>query len=56
MEGWPPALVRDGWRDPLAMRKYDISDSELDRVLHAAGLENESTVALIRMEPDGRSG
>lgn len=54
VEGWPTVLVRDGRRDPLAMRKHDISDSELDRVLHAAGLENESTVALARLEPNGK--
>ena len=54
VEGRPTALVHDGQRDPVAMRKHDVSDSELDRVLHAAGLEDESSIALARLEPNGK--
>lgn len=54
VEGWPTVLVRDGRRDPMALRKHDISDSELNRALHAAGLEDESTIAIARLEPNGK--
>jgi uncharacterized membrane protein YcaP (DUF421 family) len=54
VEGWPTVLVRDGRRDRSKMRHHDISDSELDRALHEAGLEDEATIAVARLEPNGK--
>src|ERR1700759_4561612 len=39
MEGFPTILVRDGKRDPAALRSQGIPDAALDRALHGAGIE-----------------
>lgn len=54
IEGWPAVVIRDGERDARALRKHDLSDTELDRALHAAGLSDESGVVVGRLEPNGR--
>ncbi|MDO1530248.1 hypothetical protein QMK61_15530 [Fulvimonas sp. R45] len=52
--GSPAVLARRGRRDPAALRRHDIGDPEFERELHAAGLEDESTVLLARLEPNGK--
>ena len=54
IEGWPAVVIRDGRRDAGVLRRHDLSDTELDRALHAAGLSDESGVVVGRLEPDGR--
>jgi uncharacterized membrane protein YcaP (DUF421 family) len=54
VEGMPSILARNGRRDPHALRRHDVADSEFDRELHVAGLEDESSVLLARLEPNGK--
>lgn len=53
IEGTPAILARHGRRDRLALRRHNVPEAEFDRQLHRAGLEDESTVALARLEPNG---
>lgn len=54
IEGHPTVLARDGRRDPQALRRSDVADAEFDRALHEHGLEDESSVSLARLEPNGK--
>jgi len=54
VEGLPAELVRDGRRDPVAMRKQDLPEAAFNRALHAAGMEDESSVVIGRLEPNGK--
>lgn len=53
VEGEPAILARDGKRDRAALLRHNIPDAEFDRELHRAGLEDESSVKLARLEPNG---
>jgi uncharacterized membrane protein YcaP (DUF421 family) len=54
IEGRPTVLARDGRRDPQALRRCDVSSTEFERALHTHGLEDESSVVLARLEPNGK--
>lgn len=54
MEGFPTILVRDGKRDPAALRSQNIPDAALDRALHGAGIETDRDVETGRLEPNGK--
>lgn len=54
VEGFPALLIKDGKRDPVALRRHDIPDAALDRALRAAGLERDIEVETGRLEPNGR--
>jgi uncharacterized membrane protein YcaP (DUF421 family) len=54
VEGMPAILARDGLRDPKALRAQNVPDAAFDRALHGAGLEDESTIVLARLEPNGK--
>lgn len=54
MEGFPTILVRNGKRDPTALRSQSIPDAALDRALHGAGMETEEGVETGRLEPNGK--
>lgn len=53
IEGEPAILARDGRRDRAALRRHNIPEAEFERELHRAGMEDESGVALARLEPNG---
>lgn len=53
-EGWPAILVRNGRRAPEVLRRCNIPTAVFERALHAAGLEDETTVITARLEPNGR--
>lgn len=54
MEGFPTILVRNGKRDPAALRNQNIPDAALDRALHGAGIETDRDVETGRLEPNGK--
>lgn len=54
MEGFPTVLIREGQRDPKALRRQNLTDAALDRALHAVGLEDERDIVLGRLEPNGK--
>lgn len=54
MEGFPAILIREGRRDPKALRRQNLTDAALDRALHAVGLEDEREIVLGRLEPNGK--
>jgi uncharacterized membrane protein YcaP (DUF421 family) len=54
MEGFPTVLIRDGKRDPEALRDQNLPDAALDRALHGAGIELDEDVETGRLEPNGR--
>jgi uncharacterized membrane protein YcaP (DUF421 family) len=54
VEGWPEILARNGKRAPEALRRCNLPEAVFERALHAAGLEDESTVIMARLEPNGR--
>jgi uncharacterized membrane protein YcaP (DUF421 family) len=54
VEGLPSILARDGHREPSALRAQNVPDAAFDRALHGEGLEDESTVVLARLEPNGK--
>jgi uncharacterized membrane protein YcaP (DUF421 family) len=54
VEGWPTILVHHGERLPDALRRCNLPEAVFERALHAAGLENETTVITARLEPNGK--
>jgi uncharacterized membrane protein YcaP (DUF421 family) len=54
VEGLPAELVRNGKRDPVEMRRQDLPEAAFNRALHAAGMEDESSVVIGRLEPNGK--
>jgi uncharacterized membrane protein YcaP (DUF421 family) len=54
VEGWPTILACNGQRRPEALRRCNLPEAVFERALHAAGLENETTVVTARLEPNGR--
>jgi uncharacterized membrane protein YcaP (DUF421 family) len=54
VEGLPAVLARDGRRDSLELRRHDVPEAAFNRALHAAGLADESTVVIARLEPNGK--
>lgn len=54
IEGRPSILVRNGQRMPDALRRCNLPEAVFERALHAAGLENESSVVTARLEPNGK--
>jgi uncharacterized membrane protein YcaP (DUF421 family) len=54
VEGMPTILARQGQRDRQALLSVNMPDADFDRALHAAGLEDETTVLLARLEPNGK--
>jgi uncharacterized membrane protein YcaP (DUF421 family) len=54
MEGFPTVLIRHGRRDAAALRRQGIPDAALDRALHGAGMEDEATIEIGRLEPNGK--
>jgi uncharacterized membrane protein YcaP (DUF421 family) len=54
VEGVPAILARDGLRDSEGMRSQNVPEAAFDRALHAAGLEDESTIVVARLEPNGK--
>jgi uncharacterized membrane protein YcaP (DUF421 family) len=54
IEGFPAILIRDGQRHHALLKAENIPDAALDRALHAAGLEDETSVRVARLEPNGK--
>lgn len=54
IEGRPSILVRNGERMPSALRQCNLPEAVFERALHAAGLENETSVITARLEPNGK--
>ncbi len=54
VEGWPTILVSQGERLPGALRRSNLPEAVFERALHAAGLENETTIVTARLEPNGK--
>jgi uncharacterized membrane protein YcaP (DUF421 family) len=54
MEGFPTVLIRDGKRDPGALKDQNLPGAALDRALHGAGIETDVDVETGRLEPNGR--
>lgn len=54
MEGFPTILIRNGKRDPEALRRQNLPDAALDRALHGAGMETDNDVETGRLEPNGK--
>lgn len=54
IEGFPTLLIRDGKRDPAALRSQNLPEAALDRALHAAGVDHDDVIATGRLEPNGK--
>ncbi|WP_448101237.1 DUF421 domain-containing protein [Luteibacter jiangsuensis] len=54
VEGLPAVLVRDGRRDTDELRRQALPEAAFNRALHAAGMEHEGSVAIARLEPNGK--
>lgn len=54
IEGFPTLLIRNGKRDPAALRSQSLPDAALDRALHGAGIEDDAQVQTGRLEPNGK--
>ena len=54
MEGFPTVLIRDGKRDPDALKDQNLPGAALDRALHGAGIEADADVEIGRLEPNGK--
>lgn len=54
VEGFPTLLIRNGKRDPDALRSQNLPDAALDRALHGAGIEDDADVRTGRLEPNGK--
>jgi uncharacterized membrane protein YcaP (DUF421 family) len=54
IEGLPAVLVRNGRRDDAALKAQSVPSAALDRALHAAGLEDERSIQIGRLEPNGK--
>lgn len=54
MEGFPTLLIRNGKRDPEALKGQNLPGAALDRALHGAGIEDDDDVETGRLEPNGK--
>jgi uncharacterized membrane protein YcaP (DUF421 family) len=54
VEGLPAVLVRDGQRNEEALKAQNVPPAALDRALHAAGLVDEHSIKIGRLEPNGK--
>jgi uncharacterized membrane protein YcaP (DUF421 family) len=54
IEGRPSLLVRNGVRVPGALRRCSLPEAAFERALHAEGIEDETTIATARLEPNGK--
>jgi Predicted membrane protein len=54
VEGFPAVIIKDGKRDEAVLRRQNIPDAALDRVLRGHGMEDEGEVLVGRLEPNGK--
>jgi uncharacterized membrane protein YcaP (DUF421 family) len=54
VEGLPAVLIHNGRRNPEVMRRQNVPEAALNRALHAAGMEDERSVRIGRLEPNGK--
>jgi uncharacterized membrane protein YcaP (DUF421 family) len=54
VEGLPAILIRKGQRDVAALKAQNVPAAALDRALHSAGLADERSIEIGRLEPNGK--
>jgi uncharacterized membrane protein YcaP (DUF421 family) len=54
VEGLPTIVARNGRREAEVLRRQNVPEAAFDRTLHEHGMEDESSVKLARLEPNGK--
>jgi uncharacterized membrane protein YcaP (DUF421 family) len=54
VEGLPAILIRKGHRNIAVLKAQNVPEAALDRALHAAGLTDERSIEIGRLEPNGK--